>query len=45
MVLSVSNEGFQWSPDFGPNSVTLTKKDLVQGISMSSQEIPLPAQI
>ena len=38
MILSVSNTGFECSLDFGPDSVTLTVKDLVQEMSISSQE-------
>ena len=30
MILSVSKDDFEWSLDFGPDSVTLTVKDLVQ---------------
>ena len=43
MIFSVSNDGIQWSLDFGPYSVTLTVKDLVQEITISSQGIPLVA--
>ena len=43
MILSVSNDGIEWSLDFGPDSVTLTVKDLVQEMTISSQEIPLAA--
>ena len=43
MIFSVSNDGIEWSLDFGPDSVTLTVKDLVQEIIISSQEIPLAA--
>ena len=31
MIFSVSNDSIEWSLDFGPDSVTLTVKDLVQG--------------
>ena len=34
MIFSVSNDGIEWSRDFGPDSVTLTVKDLVQGKTM-----------
>ena len=34
----VSNDGFEWSLDFGRGSVTLTVKDLVQDKTKSSQE-------
>ena len=43
MIFSVSNDGIEWSPDFGPDSVTLTVKDLVQEMTKSSQELPLAA--
>ena len=41
MIFSVSNEGIQWTLDFGPNSVTIAVNDLDQIITISSQEIPL----
>ena len=40
MIFSVSNDGIEWSLDFGPDSVTLNVKDLVQELTISSQEIP-----
>ena len=43
MIFSVSNDGIQWSLDFGPDSVTITVKDLVQNLTISSQEVPLAA--
>ena len=43
MFSSVSNDGIEWSLDFGPDSVTLTVKDLVEHMTISSQEIPLAA--
>ena len=43
MIFSVSNDGIQWSLDFGPDSVTLTVKSLVQELTLSSQEYPLAA--
>ena len=43
MTFSVSNDGIEWSLDFGPDSVTLTLKDLVQETTLSSQESPLAA--
>ena len=43
MILSVSNDGIQWILDFDPDSVTITVNDLVQNITISSQEIPLVA--
>ena len=41
MISSASNDGSEWFPDFGPDSVTLTVKDLVQELTKSLQEIPL----
>ena len=43
MIFSVSNDGIQWTLDFGPDSVTIAVNDLVQNITVSSQEIPLAA--
>ena len=43
MIFSVSNDGIEWSLDFGPDSVTLTVKDLVHEMTKSSQENPLAA--
>ena len=43
MIFSVSNDGIQWTLDFGPDSVTIAVNDLVQNITISSQEIPLAA--
>ena len=46
MIFSVSNKDIEWSLDFGPVSVTLTVKavkDLVQEMTIGSQEIPLAA--
>ena len=43
MVFSVSNDGIQWTLDFGPDSVTIAVNDLDQNITISSQEIPLAA--
>ena len=42
-IFSVSNDGIQWSFDFGSNSVTLTARDFVQEMTISSQGIPLAA--
>ena len=39
----VSDEDFEWSLNFRPNSVTLTVKDLLQEITKSSQEFVLAA--
>ena len=41
MIFSVSNDGIEWSFDFGQDLVTRTVNDLVQEIS--SQKIPLAA--
>ena len=43
MIFSVSNDGIQWTLDFGPDSVTIAVFDLDQNITISSQEIPLAA--
>ena len=43
MIFSVSNDGIQWSLDFGPDSVTIAVIDLDQKIAISSQEITLAA--
>ena len=43
MIFSVSKDGIQWTLDFGPDSVTITVNDLVQVITISSQEIRLAA--
>ena len=39
----MSNDGIQWTLDFGPNSVTIAVNDLDQNITISSFEIPLAA--
>ena len=41
MIFSVSNDGIQWTLDFGPDSVTIAVNDLDQNLTISSQEIPL----
>ena len=41
MIISVSNDGIQWTLDFGPDSVTIAVNDRDQNITISSQEIPL----
>ena len=41
MIFSVSNDGIQWTLDFGHDSVTIAVIDLVQNITISSQRIPL----
>ena len=43
MILSVSNDVIDWSLKFGPGSVTLTVKFIVQEMPISSQEILLAA--
>ena len=43
MIFSVSNDGIQWTLDFGPDSVTIAVNDLNQNLMFSSQEIPLAA--
>ena len=43
MIFSVSNDGIQWILDFGPNSITITVKELDQNVTISSQKIPLTA--
>ena len=43
MIFSVSNDGIQWTLDFGPDSVNVAVNDLDQNITISSQEIPLAA--
>ena len=43
MIFSVSNDGIQWTLDFGPDSVTIAVNDLVKNLTISSQEIPLAA--
>ena len=43
MIFSVSNDGIQWTLNFGPDSVTVAVNDLDQNSTISSQEIPLAA--
>ena len=43
MSFSVSTDAIKWYLEFGPDSVTLTVNDLVQELTISSQEIPLAA--
>ena len=43
MIFSVSKDGFEWSFDFGPESVTVIVKELVQEMTICSQEILLAA--
>ena len=43
MILSVSNDGIQWTLDLGPDSVTIAVIDIDQNITIISQEIPLAA--
>ena len=42
-IFSVSSDGIQWTLDFGPDSVTFAVIELVQSITISSQEIALTA--
>ena len=43
MQFTVSNNGTQWTLDFGPDSVVLSVKDLDENLTISSLEIPLAA--
>ena len=43
MIFSVSNNGTQWTLDFGPDSVVLSVKDLDENLTISSLEVPLAA--
>ena len=43
MIFSVSNDGIQWTLDFAPDSVAIAVTDLVQNITISSQEKHLAA--
>ena len=43
MIFSVSNNGTQWTLDFGRDSVVLSVKDLDENLTISSLEIPLAA--
>ena len=43
MNFSVSKDGIEWSWGFGPDSVTLTVKDLDQEMTKISPEVPLAA--
>ena len=43
MIFSVSNDGIQWTLDFGLDSVTIAVNDFDPNITISSQEIPLAA--
>ena len=38
MIFAVSSEKIEWSLDFGPDSVALTVKDLVQEMTIGSRE-------
>ena len=40
MILLVSNEGIQWTFDFGPDSLTIAVNILNQKIPINSQEVP-----
>ena len=43
MIFSVSNDGIQWTLNFGPESVTIAVNDLDQNVAIRSKEIPLAA--
>ena len=43
MIFTVSKEGIQRSHDFGPDSVMMTVRDLVQKMTKGFPEIPPPA--
>ena len=43
LIFSVSNDGIQWTLDFGLDSVTIAVNDIDQNLTISSQEIPLAA--
>ena len=43
MIFSVSNNGIQWTLDFGTDSVTIAVTNLDQKTTISSQEVPLAA--
>ena len=43
MTFSISNNGIEWSFDFGPDLVTLTVKDLVQEVTINSEKVLLAA--
>ena len=43
MIFSVSNDRIQWILNFAPDSVIIAVIDLVQNVTISSQEIPLAA--
>ena len=43
MIFSVSNDGIEWSLDFGPDSAILTVKHLFKEMTRISQEICLAA--
>ena len=43
MIFSKSNDVNEWFLEFGPDSVTLTVKDLVKEMTINSQEINLAA--
>ena len=43
MIFSTSHDGFEWSLEFGADSITVTVKVLIQETRISSQELPLVA--
>ena len=43
MIFSLSNDGIQWTLEFGTDSVIIAENDLDQNLTICSQEIPLAA--
>ena len=43
MIFSVSNDGIELSLDFGPDSICLGEKDLIQEMIIGSNAVFLPA--
>ena len=43
MIFSVSNDSIVWFLEFGPHSVSLTVKNLVQEMTIRSQMTPMAA--
>ena len=43
MIFSISNDGIQWTLDFGPDSVTIAVNDLDQKKTIGSKKLPLAA--
>ena len=44
MSFSGSNDGIEWSLDFGAHSVILTVRDRIQKLTLSSEKTPLVAR-